>query len=250
LRSYWIFVQEPERRLLDEQLAKRGGEVKYADLDEQSEMDRALADTKPWLADLKLKFPIRLQTDLLVIGDVVQQNQTKVLNDYLRDSLQTKYYQPLSNRLRSVKYLRGASAEYLRQSLKMHDQIQAKIVLLHVGDEDLHKSRNSQATVEQIKELTAIIKEYCPKSFVVISTLMRRYSKTETQLVNEVNKGIIDFCKKSKDTSNYHYMLNNHFNPDYHTYECKQLNNKGLKLYVDNILFVVDYFYVRKNKQN
>jgi hypothetical protein len=250
LRSYWIFVQEPDRLQLEENLAKRSGDVKYADLDEQSDIDRALADTKPWLNDLKLKFPIRLTSDLLIIGDIIAQNQTKILNDYLRDSLQSKYYQPISNRLRSVKYLRGGSAEYLRQTLRMHDQIQAKIVLLHVGDEDLHKSRNPQATVELIKELTAIVKEYCPKSFVVISTLMRHYSKPENQLTSDVNKGIIQFCKQSKDTFNYHYMLNNHFNPDFHTYERKQLNNKGLKLYVDNILFVIDYFYVRKNKQN
>jgi hypothetical protein len=248
LPSYWIFAHEAKKEQLSEKLQKYS-DIKSADLDELSEMDRALVDTKPWVNDLKLKFPLRLTCDLLVIGDIVAQNQVKMLNEYLKDSVQSKYYQPISKKLRSVKYLRGGSIENIRQVLKMHDQIQSKIVLLHVGDEEIFKTRNAQATVDHIKELTSLIKEYCPKSFVVLSTLMRRMSKSENLLSQEVNKGVISFCKQSKDTSNLHYMLNNHFNPDYHTYEGKVLSNKGLRLYVDNILFVVDYFYVKKNKQ-
>jgi len=249
--AYWIFAHtsEANREQLKEKLAKHK-EVKSADLDELSEMDRALLDTKPWMSDLKLKFPLRLQCDLLLIGDIIAPNQSKMLNEYLKDSVQSKYYQPISKKLRSVKYLRGGAIENIRQVLKMHDQIQAKIIILHVGDEDIFKTRNAQTTIEYIKELTSLVKEYCPKSFVVLSTLMRRMSKSENILSQEVNKGIINFCKQSKDTANYFYMLNNHFNPDYHTFEGKTLSNKGLRLYVDNILFVVDYFYVKKNKQN
>lgn len=247
--AYWIFAHEANREQLKEKLAKHK-EVKSADLDELSEIDRALLDTKPWMSDLKLKFPLRLQCDLLVIGDIIAPNQSKMLNEYLKDSVQSKYYQPISKKLRSVKYLRGGAIENIRQVLKMHDQIQAKIIILHVGDEDIFKTRNAQTTIEYIKELTSLVKEYCPKSFVVLSTLMRRMSKSENILSQEVNKGIINFCKQSKDTANYFYMLNNHFNPDFHTFEGKVLSNKGLRLYVDNILFVVDYFYVKKNKQN
>jgi len=250
LKSYWVFAGDANRDVLREYVEKSSGQIKYADMDESSELERTLMDKKPWLSDLKLKFPLRLTSDLLVVGDIVAPNQTKLLNDFLKDSLQSKYYQPISKKLRTVKYLRGGSIENLRQTLKMHDQIQSKIVLLHVGDEDLFRTRNAQSTIEHIKELTQLIKEYCPKSFVVLSTLMRRMSKSENQIANDVNKGIISYCKQSKDLQSYHYMLNNHFNPDYHTYEGRVLSNKGLRLYVDNILFVVDYFYVKKNKQN
>ena len=55
----------------------------------------------------------------------------------------------------------------------MHDSIQAQVILMHVGDEDLFKTRNSLTTVDRIKELATLVKEYCPKSFTVVSTLMR-----------------------------------------------------------------------------
>ena len=132
----------------------------------------------------------------------------------------------------------------------MHDSIQSQVILLHVGDEDLFKTRHSVTTIERVKELATLVKEYCPKSFVVISTLMRRMSRTENGVTSEVNKGITNFCKQTRDTLNCYYMLNNHFEPDYHTQEGRILNNKGLKLYVDNLLFCVDYFLIRNNKQH
>jgi len=155
-----------------------------------------------------------------------------------------------AKKLRSIKFLRGGTIENLRTSIKMHDSIQAQVVLLHVGDEDVFKTRNSQTTIDRIKELAALVKEYCPKSFVVISTLMRRVSKSENSVTNEINKGIINYCKQTRETANFFYMLNNHFDPEYHTYEGRVLSNKGLRLYVDNIEFVVNYFLVKNHKQH
>ena len=155
-----------------------------------------------------------------------------------------------AKRLKTIKFIRGGTIENIRTSIKMHDSIQAQVVLMHVGDDDIFKSRNSQTTVDHVKELTHLVKQYCPKSFIILSTLMRRVSKTENVVINEVNKGIIQFCKQARDSSNAFYMLNNHFDPEYHTYEGRVLSSKGLKLYVDNILFVVDYFLVKNNKQH
>jgi hypothetical protein len=121
---------------------------------------------------------------------------------------------------------------------------------MHVGDEDLFKTRNSVTTIERVKELTTLVREYCPKSFIALSSLMRRMSRTENSVTNEVNKGIVKFCKQTKDNLNCFYMMNNHFEPDYHTQGGRLLNNKGLKLYVENILFVVDYFLIKNNKKH
>lgn len=153
-------------------------------------------------------------------------------------------------KFKSVKFVRGGTIDNIRNAIKMHDSIQATCVLLHVGDEDLFKTRNSVHTVERVKELATLVREYCPKSFVVLSSLMRRMSRTENGVTNDVNKGLTQFCKQTKDQLNCFYMLNNHFEPDYHTQAGRLLNAKGLKLYVDNILFVVDYFLVKNNKQH
>ena len=126
----------------------------------------------------------------------------------------------------------------------MHDSIQAQVILMHVGDEDLFKTRNSLTTVDRIKELATLVKEYC-------STLMRRISRTDRKrLTNEVKKGIINFCKETRLSTNCYYMMNSHFEPEYYTQEGRNLNNKGLRLYVENLLFMVDYFLIRNNKQH
>ena len=153
-------------------------------------------------------------------------------------------------KFRSVKFVRGGTIDNIRNALKMHDSIQASCVFMHVGDEDLFKTRNSVATIERVKELGSLVREYCPRSFCVLSTLMRRMSRTENAVTNEVNKGIVQWCKQTRDTLNCYYMQNQHFEPEYHTQGGRLLNNKGLKLYVDNILFVVDYFLIKNNKQH
>ena len=60
-------------------------------------------------------------------------------------------------------------------------------MLVHVGDEDLFKTRSAAQTVERTRDLAHLVREYCPKSFVVLSTLMRRASRTENATVAEVN---------------------------------------------------------------
>jgi len=227
------------------------------------------------MKSMSLKFPLRLQTDLLVIGDIIDAAQMKVLYNLLEKNTvtnqssqyqngghyQSHHYQQQpqpkqklnfspSKKFKTVKFIRGGTIDNLRNSLKMHDSVQAQVVLLHVGDEDLFKTRNSLTTSERIKELANLVKEYCPKSFIIISTLMRRMSRTENQVSNEVNKGIINFCKQTKEQSNFHYMLNNHFEPDYHTQGGRVLINNGLRQYIENFLFVVDYFMIRNNKQH
>jgi len=232
--------------------------------------------TMPWLSGASLKFPLRLQCDLLIIGDMISLTQVKTLYRYLKNTYVTNYssnyqqtnnhnnyhnnnqyqqqQQPLnfnpSKKFRSVKFIRGGTIDNLRSSLKMHDSIQAQVILIHVGDEDLFKTRNNSLTIERVKELATLVKEYCPKSFTVLSTLMRRMSRTENSVTNEVNKGIMQFCKQSKELTNLFYMLNNQFEPDYHTQEGRSLTNKGLKMYVDNFLFTVDYFLIRNHKQH
>src|SRR4051812_6886856 len=112
----------------------------------------------------------------------------------------------------------------------MHDSIQAQVVLMHVGEEDLIKSRSAATTAERIKELAVLVKEYCPKSFLLISTLMRREQqpqRSENLATVEVNKAIRDACKEHKQTHNMHYMLNTNFNPHEHMMEDRTLNNKG-----------------------
>jgi len=122
-----------------------------------------------------------------------------------------------------------------------------------MGDDDLFKSRNPQATLERIKELTTLVKEYCPKSFTVVSHLMKRTSRTEYGHASEVNKGIMKFCKdvkEAKEINNLVYMSNMHLEPEYHTQDNgRVLNNKGLRMYVDNFLYTVDYYMVKHHKQ-
>jgi hypothetical protein len=270
LNAFWMFTtQEEQAQQYKTELNTL--KVKQVYLDEA----RPFEQDMPWLSGISLKLPMRLQCDLLIIGDMIGQGQLKQLyrylksntvlnqaNSYTRDSHghHGHYYnnqqqpQPLSfspaKKFKSVKFIRGGSIDNLRNSLKMHDSIQAPVIIMHVGDEDLFKTRTSLTTIERVKELATLVKEYCPKSFVVLSTLMRRMSKTENGVTNDVNKGIINFCKQTRDSLNCFYMLNSHFEPDYHTQEGRLLSNKGLRLYVDNILFVVDYFLIRNNKQH
>jgi len=269
LNAFWVFTtQEDQLPQYKEQMSTLS--VKTIKLDETRKHEDM---TMPWLTGTSLKFPLRLQCDLLIIGDIVGVTQLKSLYRYLKANAVTNHasqyqsqshpahyqhqYQPMqqlqfnpAKKFKTVKFIRGGSIDNLRNSLKMHDSIQAQVVLMHVGDEDIFKTRNSGTTVERVKELATLVKEYCPKSFCVLSTLMRRMSRTENGVINEVNKGITSFCKQTKESLNCFYMLNNHFEPDYHSQEGRLLSNKGLKLYVDNMLFVCDYFLIRNNKQH
>ena len=268
--AFWVFSTQES---VDKETLHSLG-VKVVRLDDAHKHEDP---TMPWMSGVALKFPLRLQCDLLIIGDIVGVTQLKSLYRYLKANTVTNHasqyqvqqpshqtqhqyqhqYQPVqqlqfnpAKKFKTVKFIRGGSIDNLRSSLKMHDSIQAQVVLMHVGDEDIFKTRNSGTTVERVKELATLVKEFCPKSFCVLSTLMRRMSRTENGVINEVNKGITAFCKQTKETLNCFYMLNNHFEPDYHSQEGRLLSNKGLKLYVDNMLFVCDYFLIRNNKQH
>lgn len=277
LNAYWIFTTQEElvekHKHEFESMRTRLAKLDFASTRPEQEKSEEL--TMPWLTGASLKFPLRLHCDLLVIGDIVGLTQLKSMYRYLKSNYVTnqashyqnptghnqhynQYHQPQqqqlnfnpSKKFRSVKFIRGGTIENLRNSLKMHDSIQAQVILMHVGDEDLFKTRNSTTTVDRIRELATLVKEYCPKNFTVISTLMRRMSRTENGVINDVNKGIINFCKQTRDSLNCYYMMNSHFEPDYHTQEGRNLSNKGLRLYVDNLLFMVDYFLIRNNKQH
>lgn len=281
LTAFWVFTTEEESVSQYKNDLESTLNIKFVKLDDKRERyeqeRRPECEMMPWLKGASLKFPLRLQCDLLVIGDIIGSSQLKSLYHYLKNNSvpnqSSQYHQASSGshyqshhhqsqmpqqklsfnpskKFKSVKFIRGGTIDNLRNSLKMHDSVQAQVVLLHVGDEDLFKTRNSVTTVERIKELTNLVKEYCPKSFIILSTLMRRMSRTENGVSNEVNKGIINFCKQTREQSNFYYMLNNHFDPDYHTQEGRILINKGLRLYVDNVLFVIDYFLIKNNKQH
>ena len=266
LNAFWVFTtQEDQLPQYKEPLNTLNVKTVKLDQPHQAKHD---------MMTMSLKFPLRLQCDLLVIGDIVGVTQLKSLYRYLKTNTvanhasqyqshaahqyQHQQYQQQMQQLqfnptkkfKTVKFIRGGTIDNLRTALKMHDSIQAQVVLMHVGDEDIFKTRNSGTTVERIKELTTLVKEYCPKSFCVLSTLMRRMSRTENGVINEVNKGITTFCKQTKETLNCFYMLNNQFDPDYHSQEGRLLSNKGLRLYVENVLFVCDYFLIRNNKQH
>jgi len=276
LNAFWVFTTQEDAKMKYSTDLKTLN-VKTVELDEKIEhghQDPQCA--MPWLVGKSLKFPLRLQADLLIIGDIIGTNQQRHLYRYLKSNQvanQASQYQQQNphfqqhhqynnhqqkqqlnfnpaKKFKTVKFIRGGTIDNLRNSLKMHDSIQSQVILLHVGDEDLFKARLSNTTIERIKELVTLIKEYCPKSFVIVSTLMRRMSRTENSVMSEVNKGVIQFCKQTRDTLNCHYMLNNHFEPDYHSQEGRMLTGKGLKLYVENVLFVVDYFLIRNNKQH
>ena len=283
LNAYWIFTTE-ESLVTQYMPELTSMNVKYANLDadlskKMAEMNMNEKDlqTMPWLTGTSLKFPLHLQCDLLIIGDIVGLTQLKSLYRYLKSSFVPNYasfyqttaqqnngnnynsqYQPQPQQLgfnptkkfRTVKFIRGVSIDNLRSSLKMHDSIQAQVALLHVGDDDLFKTRNPATTVERVKELATLVKEYCPKTFTVVSTLMRRMSRTENTNSSEVNKGIVQFCKQSKDSLNLYYMMNSHFEPDYHTQDGRVLNNKGLRMYVENLLSTVDYYLIKNHKQH
>jgi hypothetical protein len=277
LSAFWVFTGEYEQVEQQYRQELDALNVKRVNLDSSSS---EVSETKPWASGLgcgrSLKMPMRLQCDLLVIGDLVSVSQLKMFYRHLSSQSvanQTTHYQldrnghyPTggnnqqqqqyqlhfnpSKKLKSVKFIRGGTIDNLRTALQMHDSIRAPVVLMHVGDEDVFKTRNSTTTVDRIKEMTSLVREYCPDSFVVLSTLMRRMSKSENTVTNDVNKGIVQFCKQTRDTTNVHFMLNNNLDPDYHTYEGRSLSHKGFRVFVENLLFVVDYFLIRKNKQN
>jgi len=285
LQSYWIFTEHYD------QVGQHQHElgvlsVRHVDLDEKRHHEHHHHhhehEHQQDMSQTRIKLPMRLQCDLLIVGDLIGPVQLKYLYKHLKSTSvlnqaqayhqapssrdghsshphqqqqqQQQQYAQLkfnpSKRFRSVKFIRGGTIENLRNALKMHDSIQAPVIFMHVGDEDLFKSRQSMTTIERVKELGTLMREYCPKSFVVLSSLMRRQSRTENGVINEVNKGISQFCKQTKDSLNCYYMLNNHFEPDYHTQSGRSLTAKGLKLFADNLLFTVDYFLIRNNKQH
>ncbi|CAF1035425.1 unnamed protein product [Brachionus calyciflorus] len=268
MKSFWIFTEQ------DDLLTQLSGEltnlnVKSVKLDEEIKSEDHL------MMPL-IKFPMRLKCDLLVVSDLIGYQQTSLVNKFIKtnsvlnqasmyngqnnDHRNNHYHQQQpqyhqlkfnpSKKFRSIKFVRGGSIDNLRTQLKMHDSIVAPVVLIHVGDDDLLKTRDSNKTHEHIKELATLIKEYCPNSFVILSTLMRRKSRTENGMINDINKSILNFCKQTKSELNFFYMSNQHFEPNYHTLEGRQLTNKGLRSYVENVLFTVDYFLVRNNKQH
>lgn len=263
LPSYWIFTENFDQvGQHNHEFSSLG--VKHVELDEQHHHRADMSSSR-------IKLPMRLHCDLLIVGDLIGPIQLKYLYKHLKSNSvlnqahayqsgrdngqqQQQQYQPLKfnpvKKFRTVKFIRGGTIENLRNALKMHDSIQAPVVFMHIGDEDLFKNRQSMTTIERIKELGTLVREYCPKSFVVLSTLMRRQSRTENGVISEVNKGITSFCKQTKESLNCYYMLNNHFEPDYHTQSGRVLTGKGLKLFADNLLFTVDYFLIRNNKQH
>lgn len=277
LNAYWIFTTE-ESDLNEFKTFFDESNVKFAKLDTDLELlmkqmnlePESETLTMPWLTGKSIKFPLRLHCDLLVIGDLISLTQLKSLYRYLKSTHVTNYAAAHNNRdrehkqqqlnfnpskkFKSVKFIRGGTIDNLRNSLKMHDSIQANVVLMHVGDEDLFKSRNSLTTIDRVKELTTLVKEYCPKSFTVVSNLLKRNSRTETNHTNEINKGLSKFIKEAKDAkemSHLVWMNNSHMEPEYHTQEGgRALSNKGLRMFVDNFLYTVDYYMIRNHKQN
>lgn len=125
----------------------------------------------------RIKLPMRLHCDLLIVGDLIAPIQLKYLyknlksnsvlnqshayhqssrdNGHHQQQQQHNQYQQLkfnpSKKFRTVKFIRGGSIENLRNALKMHDSIQAPVIFMHVGDEDLFKNRQSMTTVERVK---------------------------------------------------------------------------------------------------
>lgn len=277
LSAFWLFTNEEEKLMSQWKSDMESLKVKIVKLDGADEVSQM--QTMSLMNEASFKLPLRLQCDVLVIGDIIgtvhlkslyrlmtNNNVPNLSTMYSKDGHESTHnnhsrhhnnqhpsqqlaFNP-SKKFKTIKFIRGGSIENIRNSLKMHDSIQAQVILMHVGDEDLFKSRSSSCTTDRVKELSTLVKEYCPKSFVILSTLMRRLSRTENTASAEVNKGIKEFCKETKQTLNLHYMLNSHFDPDYHTQEGRALNNKGLQRYVDNFLWFVDHFMVRNHKQH
>jgi hypothetical protein len=283
LSTFWMFTNEEEKLNGQFMSDLESMKAKFVRLD-KSKM------TMPLMNETSFKLPLRLQCDVLIIGDIVSSvhlknvyrllgnnrvsnysslyNQQNVHhNENIHDSRRDRHHNnnynnhhqqqfPTQNlgfnplkRFKSIKFIRGGSIDNIRNSLKMHDSIQASVVLMHVGDEDLFKTRSAVTTTERVKELANLVREYCPKSFCLMSTLMKRNSRTENMSLNDVNKGIVNFCKLTKESSNFFYMLNTQFDSDSHTQEGRCLNNKGLQLYIDNFLFCIDHYMIRNNKQ-
>lgn len=276
LATFWMFTNEEEKLNSQYKTDLESMRVRFVKLDQQTPETSLLNEATSF------KLPLRLQCDVLVIGDIVSSvhlknmyrllsnnracnysslyNQANVhynenFNDNRRHYNQQQFpthnlgFNP-AKKFKSVKFIRGGTIDNIRNSLKMHDSIQATVVLIHVGDEDLFKTRSPVTTTERIKELANLVREYCPKSFCLMSTLMRRKSRTENMALNDVNKGIMNFCKLTRESSNFFYMLNTQFDSHMHTLEGRCLNNKGLQLYMDNFLFCVDHYMFRNNKQN
>lgn len=151
LTAYWIFTDK-ESEVAEHMATLKEMNVKEArldvDMDKKSLSEDSENMTMPWLYCKSIKLPMKLQCDLLVIGDLIGLTQLKSLYRYLKSThvvnyaTQQKqnnreYSQPKqqqlnfnpSKKFRSVKFIRGGSIENLRSSLKMHDSIQAQVLL-------------------------------------------------------------------------------------------------------------------------
>jgi hypothetical protein len=175
LQSFWIFSENFEQvNQHSQELTSLG--VKHCRLDnEDRHHDHHHHQQSSSSSDLsnRIKLPLRLQCDLLIVGDLIGVSQLKYLYKFLksssvlnqahayqqsqngRDNQNYQQYQQLKfnpvKKFRTVKFIRGGTIDNLRNTLKMHDSIQAPVVFMHVGDEDLFKTRYSVATIERIK---------------------------------------------------------------------------------------------------
>ncbi len=166
LSSFWIFTTEEEKvKELMPKLEALSAKHAFLDTDLEKklkEMDMGVDSelcSMPWLSGKTMKLPMRLQCDLLVIGDLIGLTQLKSLYRYLKSTNVVNYneshnekqqqqqnkshrggnnnyqqdqkmhqlnFNP-SKKFRSVKFIRGATIDNLRSSLKMHDSIQANV---------------------------------------------------------------------------------------------------------------------------
>lgn len=155
LTNYWIFTTEEskvselssqfdefnvKRAMLDLNLEKK--------LKEMTEEEQRSGDmlSMPWLTGKSMKLPLKLSCDLLVIGDLISLTQLKSLYRYLKSTHVTNFHQQQqqqnnrdrepkqqqlsfnpSKKFRSVKFIRGGTIDNLKNSLKMHDSLQANV---------------------------------------------------------------------------------------------------------------------------
>ncbi len=127
-----------KKTLLDSDLEKRLRECG----EEERKSDVV---SMPWLTGKSIKLPLKLSCDLLVIGDLISLTQLKSLYRYLKSTHVTNYQQVSSRdrepkqqqlsfnpskKFRSVKFIRGGTIDNLKNSLKMHDSLQANVCAL------------------------------------------------------------------------------------------------------------------------
>jgi len=65
--------------------------------------------------------------------------------------------------------------------------------------------------------------------------------------LGDVNKTLVQLCKQTRDTLNVHYMLNGNVQQAHDG--GRSLTGNSMQSYLENFMFVIDYFHVKKNKQ-